>query len=82
MDMPTRWGSTFQMIKRMNELKEFIQDLAASDCHLTDAQWNKAERLEQILSIPYRATIKLQKDSLTPGECFMEWKRVVFELRY
>ena len=70
------------MIKRLNELNEFIQDLAADDCHLTDLQWNKAERLEKILSIPYRATIKLQKDSLTPGECFIEWKIVVFKLRY
>jgi hypothetical protein len=79
-DMPTRWGSLFLMLKRLLELKNAVQDLALTGAHLTEYEWEKVERLVSVLEIPHKATISLQKEKLTPGECLMEWREVVFKL--
>lgn len=79
-DVVTRWGSTFLMLKRLLELKVFIQDLGSREVHLTDQEWAKLEDMVHLLEIPYKATIGLQKEKLTPGECFLKWKEVTFNL--
>ena len=33
-----------------------------------------------VLQIPHAATISLQKQDLTPGECLLQWKEVMFKL--
>ena len=82
-DMSTRWGSTYQMVKRLIELKEHIIPMGrlSNDYKLNDFDWSEAERLERILAIPYKATLQLQKEQLTPGSCFMAWRRVIENLR-
>ena len=52
-DMPIRWGSTFNMIKRALELKETIKKMQGRDIHLTNSGWDKLERLKHILEIPH-----------------------------
>ena len=79
-DMPIRWGSTACMIKRALELKESIKKIKGKETHLTDFEWEELERLNQILQIPHKATIALQKENLTPGECLLEWREVTFRL--
>ena len=34
----------------------------------------------EILQIPYEATIYFQKQDLTPGECLLHWREVMFKL--
>ena len=33
-----------------------------------------------VLQIPHAATIYLQKQDLTPGECLLHWREVMFKL--
>ena len=68
------------MAKRLLELKDSIKGLASDDVKLTDYEWGELQRLVSILSIPQKATIALQKENLTPGECLLEWREVVFRL--
>jgi hypothetical protein len=80
MDMPTRWGSTYLMVKRLVELKSHVKDFAHKDVNLRDAQWKEVENLETLLAIPYKATVALQSEKLTPGDCFLQWMQVENEL--
>lgn len=75
LDMPTRWGSTFLMAKRLLELKDHVQDLAAaaSDLLLSDANWRKLEELATTLKMPYDVTVRLQSAAITPGSFLKEW---------
>ena len=34
----------------------------------------------EVLQIPYEATIYFQKQDLTPGECLLHWREVMFKL--
>ena len=77
----TRWGSKLAMCQRILELKDVIQDLAADDVKLTDREWEELERLVETLKVPDKATVSLQKESLTPGECLPQWREVVFRLQ-
>ena len=77
----TRWGTKLAMAERILELKSFIKDLAVEEVQLTDRQWEQLEDLVEILKIPQKATLSLQKATLTPGECLLEWREVVFRLQ-
>ena len=77
----TRWGTKLAMAERTLELKLFIKDLAVEEVQLTDRQWEQLEDLIELLKIPQKATISLQKATLTPGECLLEWREVVFRLK-
>lgn len=79
-DMPTRWGSTFLMLERLLHLKAVVQDLDSVDSYLSESEWGELENMVDILRIPYNATISLQKQDLTPGECLLHWRGVIFKL--
>ena len=79
-DMPTRWASTYLMFKRLVELKEIVQDLAAREVHLTPHEWSEVERMASLLEIPYHATLNLQTEKLTPGDFLKTWREVIFSL--
>ena len=79
-DMPTRWGSTFLMLQRLLDLKSFIQDLGSQDSYLTESEWSEVKMMVDVLQIPHAATISLQKQDLTPGECLLQWREVMFKL--
>ena len=36
--------------------------------------------LIEVLQIPHAATIYFQKQDLTPGECLLHWREVMFKL--
>ena len=35
----------------------------------------------KVLQIPHAATIYFQKQDLTPGECLLHWRKVMFKLK-
>ena len=46
----------------------------------TDSEWAEIKMMVEILQIPHAATICFQKQDLTPGECLLHWREVMFKL--
>ena len=65
--MDTRWGSIYLMVDRLIEVKSTVQGLAAignKNLFLTNAQWEQAEELRDILQRAFEVTKKLQFDDI------------------
>jgi bifunctional polynucleotide phosphatase/kinase len=76
LDMDTRWGSIYLMVDRLIEVKSTVQGLAAignKNLFLTNAQWEQAEELRDILQRAFEVTKKLQFDDITPGYFYKKW---------
>ncbi|XP_044134821.1 AP-4 complex subunit mu-1 isoform X1 [Bufo gargarizans] len=80
LDKTTRWGSTYLMVKRLLELKDFIEEMDNENLALTESQWTQTKELENLLSHPFTVTKRLQCDDLTPGKFFLEWKSLLYRL--
>ena len=70
LDQETRWGSTYTMIKRLLDLKVYLEDLANNDVSLTQEEWVKLTELEVLLCYPFSVTKKFQFEDLTPAHFF------------
>ena len=79
-DMPTRWRNTYLMLQPLADLKCFVQDLGLQKSYLIESEWAEVKMMVEILQIPHAATIYFQKQDLTPGECLLHWKEVMFKL--
>ena len=67
LDMDTRWGSIYLMVDRLIEVKSSVQELAGvgnKNLFLTNAQWEQAEELRDILQRAFEVTKKLQFDDI------------------
>ena len=75
LDMATRWGSTYLMIKRFLELRNSIEELGvvSPELHLSSTTWSSLEELLSVLEVPYAVTLKLQAENLTSGVFMKEW---------
>jgi bifunctional polynucleotide phosphatase/kinase len=76
LDMDTRWGSIYMMVDRLIEVKSSVQELAGignKNLFLTNAQWEQAEELRDILQKAFEVTKKLQFDDITPGYFYKKW---------
>ena len=82
-DVAIRWGSTFAMLKRLLELRSTIEheDLGDREINLSTHDWRKIQELVDVLAIPQNTTLQLQRENLTPGECFLALYKAIFELR-
>ena len=79
-DQVTRWVSTYCMIHRLIELKQFLVDMANPDVTLTQQQWEQLENLENLLKFPYEVTKILQEEDLAPGKFFNYWKKLEYHV--
>ncbi|KAK3917337.1 Zinc finger BED domain-containing protein 4 [Frankliniella fusca] len=87
LDVVTRWGSTYNMLKSVASLQHFVQaamDVSSRDRTqyiLTDDQWEKVDDLLGDLFPVYTATIKLQARDLTLGQLLAIWTEAVIALK-
>lgn len=79
-EVPTRWSSTYEALNRLLELKEAVEDLAGPQTHLNEDEWAGVADLRKILAIPYQATLRMQRETMTPGEFLKEWRHAYFKL--
>ena len=68
------------MVKKLIELRPFLEDIDNQSLSLTTSQWQSAIELEKLLQLPYIVTKKLQDEDLTAGEIMCEWKKLIFDL--
>jgi hypothetical protein len=64
------------MVDRLIEVKSSVQELAGignKNLFLTNAQWEQAEELRDILQKAFEVTKKLQFDNITPGYFYKKW---------
>ena len=84
LDVVTRWGSTYLMIKSLNLIKDDVMELSENepDLHMTRYQWTCAKELEDLMKAPYEVTLSLSSDSLTAGTFAYLWNRLKYQLEY
>ena len=75
LDVVTRWGSTYLMIKHLLELREGIKELCvlAPELLILSTMWFSLEELQSVLEVPYILTVKLQAENITSGVFMKEW---------
>lgn len=84
-DCATRWGSTYDMLKSVHQLRSFIRDdFSASDkkkYDLTSEEWTEVEGLLEALESARIATIALQAKNLLLGDFYAVWCRCLMQLK-
>ncbi|XP_037719418.1 uncharacterized protein LOC119553225 isoform X6 [Drosophila subpulchrella] len=70
LDVATRWNSTYLMLKRLLDLKDF---LATQSYICVDPDWDWIETYIDAFSDTYQATLKLQDKHLVYSEFFVVW---------
>ncbi|XP_034490284.1 uncharacterized protein LOC117793931 [Drosophila innubila] len=70
LDVVTRWNSTYLMLKKLLDLKDF---LATQSDICVDADWDWMETYIDAFSDTYQATLKLQDKNLVYSEFFVVW---------
>ena len=76
LDVPTRWGSSYDMLERLLVLKSIIRDFGSfiEDFDLSAEDWLGLELLKNDMEAPRRATIHLQDRHMTAGALLAEWE--------
>ncbi|KAF0702319.1 Zinc finger BED domain-containing protein 4, partial [Aphis craccivora] len=78
LDCLTRWHSTFDILERINHLKEFIQNMAKNDSLLkkvclNNMEWKQIDIISQALLPAKICTKKLQNEQLTMSDFYGAW---------
>ena len=76
LDVPTRWGSSYDMLERLLVLKSIIRDFGSfiEDFDLSAEDWLGLELLKNDMEAPRRATIHFQDRHMTAGALLAEWE--------
>lgn len=75
LDVATRWNSTFNMLNRLLDLKDFCKEIEDSnnDVCLPDDVWIGIKMLCDALEPVNDATIRIQREDLTIGDFYGAW---------
>ncbi|XP_039952562.1 uncharacterized protein LOC126765380 [Bactrocera neohumeralis] len=71
----TRWGSTYNMLKSLLEVKDFCCESSKDikELYMTDDDWQQIESACDILFPAYNISLKLQNKQLELGDMFFAW---------
>ncbi|KAK3919731.1 Zinc finger BED domain-containing protein 4, partial [Frankliniella fusca] len=88
LDVCTRWGSLYDMLTSVFNLRNFIEFTLVwtkkedkIKLSLTEEEWDSAERIANDLAPARKATVKLQRQSLTLGDFFAIWTEMTLALQ-
>ncbi|GLV36174.1 hypothetical protein CBL_21482, partial [Carabus blaptoides fortunei] len=83
LDCPTRWNSTYNMLKALLECKDFSSSLAENnlDYYLAENKWEKLNFIVDTLQPLTEATLKLQSEQLTLSDFYGIWIQCKIKLR-
>ena len=75
LDNATRWGSKYDMISRLTEMKEGLEEWGTSnpDLRISALQWETLESIKNVLEPIRSAVTVLQREQLTPGDFYKVW---------
>lgn len=76
LDQDTRWGSTYQMLDRLVQMKTSIYDLGQcgnEGLKLPLPLWTQLEELRDLLRKSFTLTKQMQLEDLTAGYFFRKW---------
>lgn len=77
LDCPTRWNSSYEMLKRLLELKEVVTSFICknAEMQLTEKDWEFVNDFVETFAPVCSATLKLQAEQL----CFSEFYMVIMD---
>uniref|UniRef100_A0A034WXN7 Zinc finger BED domain-containing protein 4 n=1 Tax=Bactrocera dorsalis TaxID=27457 RepID=A0A034WXN7_BACDO len=83
LDVPTRWSSTYNMLKRLLHLKEFCCENLPLSEQLQRHEWAELENIMKALQPVNTLTLKLQKSNLRVlfGDFYKNWLELIFTLK-
>lgn len=80
LNTPTRWNSSFDMIERLQELKDFCLRSTDKDLFVNEELWNFMEEFLKVFRPLKKATIHLQNTQMTLGDFYKHWLCLKIEL--
>lgn len=84
-DNATRWSSTFYMLERLVELKEFYQNVISflpANCKLTEDDWQVLNSILDVLRFFERLTIRVQAVQFTVSDFYAAWLELKCEMEH
>ncbi|XP_020296595.1 zinc finger BED domain-containing protein RICESLEEPER 3-like, partial [Pseudomyrmex gracilis] len=81
MDVPTRWNSTYQMLERLLEHKDFCKENLKGPLALTEEEWNEIQELISILKPLSKTTLTMQTEQLFFGDFYKHWLNLKIQLQ-
>lgn len=82
LDVPTRWSSTFDMLQRLLEHKNFCIENLNESLLLSSDEWIEIQEIVSALSPLHNATLKLQQEQLFLGDFYKLWIDLKVQLRF
>jgi len=82
-DVETRWGSTYDMLKRLLDLSSFckINEGLNDKLKLTQEGWKELQEIVESLAPVRTLTTKLQEGALTSGQTLGHWQLYMLSLQ-
>lgn len=82
-DCATRWSSTYYMLERLIEHKEFYKTMISfmpARCKMSESDWHNLDGILRILSQFEIVTKKLQSTNFTVADFYCAWHELKFEM--
>lgn len=82
-DCLTRWSSTFYMLERLVEHKEFCSSMSSfmsAKCRMSDSDWHNLDGIMKILRLFESLTKKLQATNFTVADFYGAWHELKMEM--